>query len=137
MPGRSPRRRDGRSREKAGSAAGRHDDVEVRDLLEKLERRSPLPGDDRLVVERRHQDDAPLLDEPPRDRLAVLAPAVVEDDLGAVAARGGELQGRRVVGHDDRRGHAEVARRERHGLRVVPGGEGDDAPRPARPPTGA
>ena len=62
-----------------------------------------------------------------RQTLAVVALAVVGDDLGAVAARRGELHARRVRRHHDHGAHARLARGERHRLRVVARREGDDA----------
>ena len=64
-----------------------------------------------------------------RQRLALLAQPVVEDDLGAVAARGLELRPRRVARHDDHRRGPEQARHQRHRLRVVARGVGDHAAR--------
>ena len=85
-----------------------------------------LARHDRVVVEGRHEHRAPLAHEPGADLFAFLRVAVVEDDLGAVAARRRELRGRGVLRHDDRRVEPEQLRDERHGLRVVSGGERHD-----------
>jgi hypothetical protein len=74
-----------------------------------------------------HELEPSLGRQPLADLLAALRPAVVRDDLGAVAARRVELRGRRVLGHDDRRVRAEEPRRDRDGLRVVAGRESQDA----------
>ena len=66
------------------------------------------------------------------DRRRVAVVPVVLDDAAAVAERRVELGPRRVVRHDDRRGHAEQGRRERDGLRVVARRVRDDAGRPVR-----
>jgi hypothetical protein len=79
------------------------------------------------VVERRHERRASLGGEPRRDRLPVVALAVVENDFGAVSARAVELRPRRVVRHDDRRSAIEPLSCDRDRLRVVPRRECDDA----------
>ncbi len=58
-----------------------------RERAAELERGSALPRDHVRVVERRHERRASLGGEPRRDRLPVVALAVVENDLGAVSAR--------------------------------------------------
>jgi hypothetical protein len=75
------------------------------------------------VIERRDQRLAALVGEPAADRLAILGDAVVDHDLGAIAARRRQLDRRRIVRHHDRRGHAEQLRRERDRLGVVSGRE--------------
>jgi hypothetical protein len=53
--------------------------------------------------------------------------AAMEHELGAEAAHRGHLHRVRVLGHADRRLHAEKAGRERDRLAVVSGRGGDDA----------
>ena len=52
-----------------------------------------------------------------------------EHDLGAVALRRLDLRGGRVLGHEDGRAHAGLARRPGDGLAVVAGARRDDAGR--------
>src|SRR5437867_3590601 len=59
---------------------------------------------------------------------AVVAQAIVEDDLGPVVARGLELERRRVLGHADDRGRPRHPRRERDALGMVARREGHDPP---------
>ena len=66
-------------------------DAQVAQLLGGLQPDGPLPGDDVEVVEGGHQHGAALAGEPGGDRLAGFGEAVVEDDLGAVAAGGLDL----------------------------------------------
>ena len=92
-----------------------------------LERERALPRDDVRVIERRHERGAALLGDLRRDRLAVLALAVVQHDLGAECARPLELDLRRIGRHDDRCPHLQPARGERDGLRVIAGRVRHDA----------
>ena len=71
-------------------ATGKH--VELRCVLEQLERGRPLAGHDQRVVVRLHELEPAFRREPCADLLAILAPAVVRHDLGAVAARRLELR---------------------------------------------
>ena len=97
-------------------------------LLEQLERDRPLPGHHALVVVGVDRDRAPRsVDEPGEQPLAVDGVAVEEDHLGAVAAGGRELAGRRVLGHQDRRAGVVQPGGERERLRVVAGRDGGDA----------
>ncbi len=80
-----------------------------------------------VVVERRHEDEAALGREFFPDRDAVFFLAIVENDLRAVARRVRDLERGRVRRHDDDGARTDVAGGGRHGLRVVAGGERDDA----------
>ncbi len=51
----------------------------------------------------------------------------VQDDFGAVPTCGGDLGGRRILGHAHNRVHAVQLRGKGHALRVVSGGRTDDA----------
>ena len=86
-----------------------------------------LPGDDQRIVVGRHQHGAALLRDPARDRLAVLALAVVEHDLGAERGGALALRPRRVARHHDDGRHVEQLRRRRDALRMVAGRERDHA----------
>src|SRR5262249_43065948 len=110
------------------SAARDGDDerVQVRHVLEELRRAGSGSRHDELVVERRNEDRIPFAPDLLRDVLAALCLAVVQDDLGTVAARRVDLGLRRVRRHDDGRADAEESRYESDGLAVVPGREGDD-----------
>src|SRR5664280_419341 len=83
------------------SAERSEDGVEVGHVLEQLEPGGALPRDDGNVVERWNEDSALVRDDLPGDPLAALLGAIVETHLGPVPARGGELERRRVVRHDD------------------------------------
>ncbi len=74
----------------------------------------------------RDQCQAVLLGQPAADGFAVFGIAVVEDHLAAVAARGLDLDRRRVLGHHDHRAHAQQPRRQRDRLRMIARREGDD-----------
>ena len=100
------------------------------ELLDDLEPDRALPGDDRRIVEARHHGRAGLVGDPRGDLLAALGPAVVEDDLGALAARALDLHLRRVGRHDDDRPDAEPPRGDRHAARVIARREGDHAALP-------
>ena len=82
------------------------------ELLDDLEARRALPGDDRRIVEARHDGRAVLGGDPRGDRLAAFGAPVVEDDLGALRPRALDLHLRRVGRHDDdRRGCRAASRR--------------------------
>ena len=99
----------------------------VLDVVEQLERDRALPGHHQGIVERVHEHHAALGGEFVDELLAILAVALVLDDLGAVALGGGALERRRVGGHEDDRARAAQARRQRHRLGVVARGDGADA----------
>ena len=107
--------------EKAAAAERREHHVERADLLEQLLRGRALPGDHVHMVVRRDQGQAAGRGALTSDRLAILREAVVEHDLGAVAARRRHLHGRRVARHDDQDLDAQQLSGERHGLGVVAG----------------
>ena len=108
------------------AAAQRHDDrVGVRGLLEHLQPDRALARDDRLVVERRHED--PALRIGARGGVALLERLAREHDLRAVVGRRDLLRERGVDRHVDARRDAERGRSERDALGVVAGAGGDDA----------
>ena len=74
-----------RAREQAAAAARHEQEVERADFLEELARRRALAGDDVRVIVGRDERQAALVREPLADRFAILAVAIVEDDLAAVA----------------------------------------------------
>ena len=107
------------------AAADRGDEqVELAGVLEQLERGGAGAGGDPRVVVGGHERHLPrrLGELAPRLHLG-LGVAVVGGDLGAVALDRGELGGRRVLRHEDRGAEAELARRQRHRLRVVAGAD--------------
>ena len=124
---RQRRRGDRRAGQQSAAAAGHEEIVERADFFDQLARGRALAGDDVRVIVGRDQRQAALVREPAADRLAVLAVAIVEDDLAAVAFRGDALHGRRVGRHDDDARDVEHLPGERDRLRVVAGREGDDA----------
>ncbi len=68
--------------------------------------------------------------ERPRQLVGLVEVASVQDHLGAVPARRGDFDERRVLGHDDRGGNGEPLGVERDGKTVVAGAGGDDARAP-------
>ena len=68
-----------------------------------------------------------------RDRLARRDLGIVDHDLGAVVAGGGQLLRRRVLRHDDGGVHAEDLAHERQRLGMVARRVGDDAGRALAP----
>ena len=111
------------------AADGDQHRLRVRHLLGKLEPDRSLAGDHALVLERVHEGRSGLLDAPHRRCERLLEAGADEDLLGAVADRRLDLRHRRVLRHEDRRVHAELARRPRDRLAVVAGTRSDDARR--------
>ncbi len=79
------------------------------------------------MIERRDHGKLALARDAIADLLAHFLVLIVEHDLGAIPAGRLELHGRRVLRHDDGDAHAEELSYERHRLRVVAGGVGEDA----------
>src|SRR5205085_10576612 len=79
--------------ERVGLCAG------LLELLGDLETHGALAGHDLGIVEGQHQGHAALLDYAAADRLAVVALAVEEHDLGAPPAAAPDLDRRRVPRH--------------------------------------
>ena len=111
------------------AADRRQQHVERGHVLEQLQRRRPLPGHDGRVVVGRHQHAAAALDDLAYELLAIVGQPVVEHDLGAVVARGLQLERRHVLGHADDRRRAHHPGRQRHALGVIARGERHDVPR--------
>ena len=125
--GRQRVRRDRRSREQTAAAARHEQEIERADLVEELARRRALAGDDVRVIVGRDEREPALARQPLADRFAILAVAIVEDDLAAVPFRRAALHRRRVGRHDDDARDVEQLAGERDRLRVVAGRKGDDA----------
>ncbi len=85
----------------------------------------------RMVIGR-DQGQAPFGGEAVADLLAVFRVAVIENHLGAIAARGGDFDGGGVLRHDDHGLDAEQPRRQGDRLGMVARGIGDDAAGPLR-----
>ncbi|MPN43307.1 hypothetical protein SDC9_190866 [bioreactor metagenome] len=102
--------RQQRAAEQAAAAQWGEQIVKVRHFLQQLHGGCALPGDHMGMVEWRHQRHAALAGDALADGFAVFLEAVVGDDLGTIAARGGQLGGGRVFGHDDGGRHAQDAR---------------------------
>jgi hypothetical protein len=86
-----------------------------------------LAGDDARIVIGRDQRRSGALGFRPRQSLAVVVDAVERHDGGTPSPGRPRLDGRRIGRHEDRRGQAGRRRRIGRRLRVVAGGEGDDA----------
>ena len=97
--------------------------------FQQLGRRGGLAGHDVGVVEGRHERAAALAREALGQALALLPQSIVVHQLRAVCARPGKLRRRGRGRHHDDAGHTVELRRERHRLRVVPGGVGHHAAR--------
>ena len=93
------RHRDARNQ--AASANRHDDDVDVVPVANDLETERALSGDELQVVERMHIGQAAVSDELLCFLVRVVPDRAVQNDLGAVAARGGDFRGRRILGHDD------------------------------------
>ena len=113
--------------EQAAAAEADEQDVERPRVLEQLQRRGALAGHHERLVVRVDGRQPALGDQFGQQRLAVPGVAVEEHDLRAVAARRGELAGRRVVGHQDHRGNLVQPRGERERLGMVARRHGRDA----------
>ncbi len=97
-------------------------------LAKDLQAHRPLPRDHVGIVERVHERQlaSPLQDQ--RVRVGVGERIAVQHHLGAEGADGGDLHLGRRGRHDDEGARAELARGERHPLRVVAGAGRDHAP---------
>ena len=122
-------RRERRAADQPAAAEADEQVVQVAHLLQQFARRRAPAGDDVGMVVRRHERHAALLRQAAADRLAILGVAVVDDDLGAVAARRRDLYRGRVVRHHDRGRNAQQPAGERDRLRVV---ADENATTPAR-----
>ena len=100
------------------------------ELRHDLQARRALPGDDRGIVEARDDGRTALARDPRCNLLAALAAAVVQDNLGAFAARALDLHARRVGRHHNDSANAQPFRRDRDPAGVVAGRKGHDASRP-------
>ena len=131
--GRRHPRLDGERDAGGEPAAGGGHDHDIGDKTERAEifddfsAGGALAGDDQSVVIGRHQHGAASRRDVVGDRLAVIARAVVEHDLGA--KRGGALAfgARRIARHHDHARHAEKPRRRGNALSVIAGRESDHA----------
>ena len=119
-----------RAGEESAAAARRQQDVELAGLFEQLARGRALTGDHVRVIVGRDEGEPALLRQPAADGLAVVALAVVEDDVGAVSFGGGALDRGRVTRHDDHARDVQELSRQRDRLCVIARGKGDDAAPP-------
>src|SRR5205807_2428877 len=135
----SATRRPSRSRPQLSSAAsgaapapshGDEHGLHIGQLFEQLQPERALAGDDPRIVERMDEELAALGAERPRQLVGLVEVASIQDHLGAVPARRGYFDERRVLGHDDRGGNVEPLGVEGDGKTVVAGAGGDDARAP-------
>ncbi|MCY1302282.1 hypothetical protein D9M70_519320 [compost metagenome] len=117
-----------RAGEQAPAAERRDDQVEFAHLLDQFQHRRALPGDHIRMVEGRDEDGIALGRQLRADRRPVLGIAVIEHDIGAIAAGRRHLHFGRILRHHDRRGNTLQPCGIGDRLRMVAGGEGDDAP---------
>ena len=105
----------------------RHFEIEAArlGLLDDLQPRRALPGDDARVIVGPDQRRAGARRDLGADRLARLARAVVQPHLGAVRPGVLDLDRRRVGRHHDGRAPCQELRRRGHALGVIAGGVGD------------
>ena len=109
------------------TTADRDDDrLHVLELLGELQPHGALPGDDVAVLERVHVDGPGLLRQATAGRHCLLEARTGHLDGRAVAASRLDLRHRCVLGDDDRRRHARLARRPGHRLPVIAGARGHD-----------
>ena len=80
-------------------------------VLQQLQRGRALPGNHVGMVKGRDQRHATLLRQALADGFAVFGVAVVQQHLRAIAARGLDLGGGRILRHHDHGGHAQNAGR--------------------------
>ncbi len=120
---------DGRPGEETAAAHRRHHDVELGHVLEELERRRALSGDDVGMVVGRDQRAAGACQHLRRGRLPRRLVRLALDDVAAVLIHRAPLHGVGVPRHDDVRRDAAHARRQRQRLGVVARAVGHDARR--------
>src|SRR5439155_21749633 len=94
--------------------------VQLRRLFEQFKRGRTLSGDDQRVIERRDERGAGLLSYGGRDLFTILAVAIVSDYRGAIAPRRRQLGAGSVGRHHDGASRADMPRRERGSLCVIP-----------------
>ncbi len=117
----------GDAADEAAAADGDDDGFDVGDLLEQFEADGALAADDLGVVEGM-DEGAALFDAAAHGFFAGLVVAgAVEDDFGAIAARGGDLDLRRGQRHDDLGANAARGGVEGDALGMIAGAGGDDA----------
>src|SRR5579872_6497561 len=114
------RKREGNAAHEAAAAAWYQDCIENNSqslgVGSQLHSDGALSRDNRRVVERLDERCPGALDDFSRNRLAVVAVAIVEDNIGAKLTRAGDLWRRRILGHDDCRGYFKQRRRGRDAL---------------------
>ena len=112
-----------RGKRRAGeqpAASARHEQqIELADFLDEFARGRALAGDDVRVIVGRNDRQAALARQAAPDCFAIVALAIVEDDLSAVALRRHAFDGGRVGRHDDDSRNAKHPACERDRLRVV------------------
>ncbi len=103
------------------------DKAERAQILDDFAAGGALPGDDQRVVIGRDQNSAAPLRDLLGDRLAVIARAVIEHDLGAERRGALAFRARGIMRHDDDAAHAEKPRRRRDALGMIAGRESHHA----------
>ena len=124
MPGQRARG-DGAAGQQPAAAAGNEQEIERAGLFDQLDGRRALAGDDVGVIVGRNHDQAALCRDAAAERLAIVALAIVEDDLAAVSLGRLALDRGGVGRHDDDARDVEQLSGERDRLGVIAGGEGE------------
>ena len=113
--------RQGHPTQKASAPDRGDQHVDVRHLLQDLQRRRPLAGDDRVIVEGMDEDEALLFLQPARLGVGIVVVVAAEHDLRAELACGLDLAERGRLRHHDGGLDAEPLRVDGDALRVVAG----------------
>ena len=102
-------------------------EVERADVVQQFERGGALAGDDVRMIVGRNQSQPAVLREPSPDGLAILAIAIVENDLTTVRCGSHSLDFRRIRRHHDHAWDVEQLAGERNRLRMVARRKGHNA----------
>jgi hypothetical protein len=127
-PGALDRQRD--AADEAAAPDGNDERLDLRHLLEDLEPERGLARHHARIVERVDEDEPALGLERARALVGLVVVRAVEDHFGAIAAGVGDLDERRVLGHDDGGGNSEPRGVEGDGQTMVPRAGRDDSPPP-------
>ena len=117
--GRQGRGGDGAAGQQPATATADEQVVERARVFDEFLGRRTLPGNDVRVIEWRDERQATFAGDGTGKHLTIGDQTVVQHDLGAIAARRGNLHRRRILRHNDGGGDAEQSAGQRHRLRVI------------------